>query len=586
VADNGLLQHTLRGWQLFPVKPRNKRPLIAEWQHQATDEEEQLWLWQKTYPDCNWAAVTGPRSGMFVLDVDGDKGLKALIDLQRMGCYLPETLTTHTARGKHAFFQWPAAGTAIRNSAGKLAPGLDVRGTGGYVLVPPSVHPSGVPYEFVDGNAPIAPADEWLLEMLEKNSAAANPLLDVERHRANIISQGQRNTTLMSLAGSMRSKAVTQPTIEATLLAENKERCQPPLDDEEVRQIARSAARYEPATAKREVVLRRPELLTLSAVTASEVDWLWKPYLAIGMLAMLSGDPGAGKTFIGLAVAAAITVGRIPCTGEQCVPAQVLYLSVENSPAHVLRPRFDSLGGNPECFHLLRGSVTGDGERGDVRLSDVSLLGDALRETQARLVIVDPIQSYLGAKVDAHRSNETRPVMDGLSRLAEEYGCCILLVRHLGKAPTGKAIHRGLGSIDLTGAVRTELLAGCAPDDPAQRALVQLKSNLGQLGPSLGYTIEADGAFRWTGESQLTASAILAPELNGEESGAMAEAQEFLLSALAQGSRSAKDVMAEARQEGITERTLKRAKKELRVFSQKGNMREPWEWGLPEAGQQ
>jgi hypothetical protein len=208
-----------------------------------------------------------------------------------------------------------------------------------------------------------------------------------------------------------------------------------------------------------------------------------------------------------------------------------------------------------------------------------------LQQTNARLVIADPIQSYLGAEVDAHRSNETRPVMDGLSRLAEEFGCCILLVRHLSKAPTGKAIHRGLGSIDLTGAVRTELLAGCSPDGPAQRALVQMKSNLGQFGPSLGYVIEADGTFRWTGETSLTASAILGPELNGEETGARADAKELLLSVLAQGPRPVNDIIAEADQEGISERTLKRAKKDLGVRSKKGQMSSGWEWSLPEEGQ-
>jgi len=341
------------------------------------------------------------------------------------------------------------------------------------------------------------------------------------------------------------------------------------------------AAMYKP--------LRRPELLTLSDVEAREVDWLWKPYLAHGMLAMLSGDPGAGKTYITLAVAAAITTGRVPYTGEPRDPADVLYLSVENSPEHVVRPRFDSLGGDPKRFHILQGTITGESTRavrGSVRLADVSLLQDALKGTKARLVIVDPIQSYLGAEVDAHRSNETRPVMDGLSRLAEEHGCCILLVRHLSKAPTGKAIHRGLGSIDLTGAVRTELLVGCSPDDPAQRALVQVKSNIGQLGPSLGYTIEADGTFRWTGETQLTASAILSPEMNGEETGALAEAKSFLLSALTDGARPATDIQTEAQREGIRERTLKRAKKSLGIVSRKSSMSGSWEWLLPERSQE
>jgi len=311
--------------------------------------------------------------------------------------------------------------------------------------------------------------------------------------------------------------------------------------------------------------------------------------LANGMLGMLSGDPGAGKTYIALAIAAAITTGRVPCTAERRDLADVLYLSVENSPEHVLRPRFDSLGGDARRFHFLRGSVTGDGdrtERGSVRLSDVRLLSDALQQTRARLVIVDPIQSYLGAEVDAHRSNETRPVMDGLSRLAEEHGCCVMLVRHLSKAPTGKAIHRGLGSIDLSGAVRTELLVGCLPDDPEQRALVQVKSNLGQFGPSLGYIIEADGKFRWTGESELTAAALLAPESNDKETGALAEAKDFLLSVLSQGGRPAEEVQAEARQTGISERTLKRAKQKLGVESRKVSMNGPWGWSLPEEGQE
>ncbi len=319
------------------------------------------------------------------------------------------------------------------------------------------------------------------------------------------------------------------------------------------------------------------------------MDWLWKPYLANGMLAMLSGDPGAGKTFISLAIAADLTLGRVPSTAESCAPGDVLYMSLENSPPHVLRPRFDSLGGDPRRFHLLRGCIGNDGERSRrdcVRLSDVSVLADAIREAEARLMIVDPIQSYLGAEVDAHRSNETRPIMDGLSRLAEEHGCCILLVRHLSKAQTGKAIHRGLGSIDLTGAVRTELLAGCSPDDPAQRALVQVKSNLGAFGPSLGYTIDDGGKFRWTGESRLTASEILAPESDGCQTGATAEAEAFLLDTLAQGARPQKDVENEARQHGISKRTLTRAKGHLSVRSRKTGMTGAWDWLLPEGGQQ
>ena len=155
------------------------------------------------------------------------------------------------------------------------------------------------------------------------------------------------------------------------------------------------------------VSLRRPEIINLSQVEAKAVPWLWQPYLAMGMLGMLSGDPGAGKTFIALAIAAALTTGRLPYSGEPCLPVDVLYLSVENSPEHVVRPRFDLLGGNAKRFHILRGSVVGEGKRatrGSVKLSDIKMLHESMDKTDARLVIVDPIQSYLGAEVDAHRS--------------------------------------------------------------------------------------------------------------------------------------------------------------------------------------
>src|SRR5262249_55489981 len=145
------------------------------------------------------------------------------------------------------------------------------------------------------------------------------------------------------------------------------------------------------------------------------------------------------KSYIALAIAAAISVGETPYTRTSRLSANTLYLGVENSPAHVLRPRFDSLGGNPHSFHVLRASSSQSAEgtvRGSVTLSDISLLSEALERTKARLVIVDPIQSYLGATVDSHRSNETRPILDGLATLAEKYGCCILLLRHFCKAQT------------------------------------------------------------------------------------------------------------------------------------------------------
>lgn len=149
--------------------------------------------------------------------------------------------------------------------------------------------------------------------------------------------------------------------------------------------------------------MRKPDLVCLDDVKAIPVPWLWEGYLAFGMLALLSGDPSAGKTFISLALAADLSNGRLPMSGGPCDPITTLYLSSENSAEHVVRPRFDAQGGNAKRFFLLKGSVLGEGESakasGIVTLKDVELLHQALKETGAKLVIIDPLQSYLGADV-------------------------------------------------------------------------------------------------------------------------------------------------------------------------------------------
>ena len=121
-------------------------------------------------------------------------------------------------------------------------------------------------------------------------------------------------------------------------------------------------------------------------------------------------------------------------------------------------------------------------------------------------MVVDPLQSYLGAGVDLHRSNETRPIMDGMARLAEKHDLAILLLRHLSKQSGGKAIFRGLGSIDLTGAARSEMLAGSLPDGPETRALVHIKSNVGRMADALGYAIDGWGHFAGLVNHRFTAA--------------------------------------------------------------------------------
>jgi len=208
------------------------------------------------------------------------------------------------------------------------------------------------------------------------------------------------------------------------------------------------------------------------------------------------------------------------------------------------------------------------------------VLEEAIKQTGARLVVVDPIQSYLGADVDLHRSNETRPVLDGLARLAEKYGIAVLMVRHLTKQAGGRAIHRGLGSIDLTGAARSELLAGSPADQPENRALIHIKSNMGPQGSARGYSIDEKGNFKWTGDTSVTAADILAAASVdvGEKVSKVAEASVWLDNQLRKGPLESKRVEALAVEAGISLRTLNRAKKVVRIDSRRRSVSGGWFW--------
>ncbi|MGA9988651.1 MAG: bifunctional DNA primase/polymerase, partial [Terriglobales bacterium] len=227
-------------WRVFPCAPRDKNPLLKDWPRRASSDADVIRKWAQKYERCNWGVVTGPESGVFAIDVDGESGEESFSSLVDEHGVWTETLAVTTARGRHFYFDWPASGT-IRNSAGKLGAGVDVRGDGGYCVIPPSVHPDGPIYRWASANFQTAPAPCWLLETI---TSAARPAVKAEE--IGILPTGTRNDGLARLAGAMRRKGATLPEIETALLEHNVRRCRPPLLDYEVRKIAASVARYAP----------------------------------------------------------------------------------------------------------------------------------------------------------------------------------------------------------------------------------------------------------------------------------------------------------------------------------------------------
>ena len=235
-----------RGWNVFPVRPRDKTPLIAEppWNEIATTDRNKILGWWEFNPNANVGIATGSRSGIFVLDVDGEDGEQTLSKLIAKHGTLPATPIATTGKGRHFIFAYPA-GRNIRNTAKKIGAGLDTRGDGGYIVAPPSVHPSGRMYQwhkdFLPSKTPIAEAPEWLLKLLEQPEQQQD---EQKQQSGGVFTSGQRNSALTSLAGSMRRKGFDFESILVALLAENRKKCVPPLPDAEVRKIAESVMRY------------------------------------------------------------------------------------------------------------------------------------------------------------------------------------------------------------------------------------------------------------------------------------------------------------------------------------------------------
>jgi putative DNA primase/helicase len=231
------LKFAEKGWPIFPVKPRGKTPLTAHGLKDATTENETILGWWQKWPSANIGVPTGE---VVVVDIDGATGEASLRALEAEFGPLPVTLQSTTGKGRHFWFD--ANGNKIRNSAGKLGEGIDIRAKGGYVIAPPSIHESGKKYEWVSGDAPLAELPVWIAAKLKES-----PVHSGTNGHAQKISKGQRNTTLASLAGAMRRKGASEASILAALSQHNQQCCDPPLPDREVQTIAASVGRYEAA---------------------------------------------------------------------------------------------------------------------------------------------------------------------------------------------------------------------------------------------------------------------------------------------------------------------------------------------------
>ena len=465
------LKYASWGWPVFPVWwPENgkcacrkgdcehpgKHPigkLAPKGRNSATTDPEIIKGWWGEYPKANVAIVTGPESGLVVVDIDprngGDDSKKKL---ERLGNF-PTTPTAFTGGGgEHIFLQHPGNGKKIKTKGGLGGySGIDQKGDGGYVVAPPSLHVSGERYSWKinPDKTSLAKIPEWLLALLLK---AGEPDRKAKALAGEKIESGHRNDTLCSMAGAMRRRGMTQEAIEAALLAENEQRCDPPLSESEVLNIAKSIGHYDPAPDGEPNDRGKKHNFTLvkaSAVVSMptvEAPWVWEEILPEGGMSLLAAKPKVGKTTLAIALSAAIARGE-DFLGRKTAKSSVVYLALEEKLQEVQK-KLTALGvGDEEPIFFHFGLAPSKG---------ISEIDDLVAETGAGLLVVDTMQKLVRIK-DLNDYAQVTNMLEPLLNVARTRNCHIMLCHHAGKADRNDG-DEILGSTALLGAVDTAIL--------------------------------------------------------------------------------------------------------------------------------
>ena len=331
----------------------------------------------------------------------------------------------------------------------------------------------------------------------------------------------------------------------------------------------------------------RAKLICMADVESQPISWLWEGRIARGRMSLLVGMPGIGKSFLTTDMAARVSTGTPWPDRHPCERGSVLFVTAEDDPRDTIKPRLDAARADSRRVQLLAGVIYSDGKDESERMFDLKSV-DILDQTLAamsdcRLVIIDPIGSFLGGGTDSHRDNEVRSVLAPVAQIAERYGVAMLVVAHRRKATSTSADDMAIGSRAFTGLARSVWHLSKDNDNDERRLFLPGKNNLAKRQAGLAFTIAGEPAsIRWEKDPvDMSADEALQGESNGDS--AVAEAVKWLREALDDGAVEGKQLRKDARADGIAERTLERAKKVLKVENGPDGFGGPWKWKLPES---
>lgn len=298
------------------------------------------------------------------------------------------------------------------------------------------------------------------------------------------------------------------------------------------------------------------EIIRMSEVDEQSVEWLWQPYIPFGKVTIIQGNPGEGKTTLALRLCAACTNRRSFPGMTELEPFDVIYQTAEDGLGDTVKPRL--LEADADLSRI----IVIDETKKELSLSD-ERIERAIRQNNARLIVLDPLQAYLGAETDMNRANEIRPIIKRLADVAEKTGCAVVLLGHLNKASGTQSAYRGLGSIDFRAAARSVLLIGRVKKEPNIRVIIHDKSSLAPEGKPMAFSLGTDTGFEWIGEYDITADELLSGK-GGDTENKEAMAKQLILDLLADGKEMlSEDIEKAAAEIGISGRTVRSAKKAL-----------------------
>ena len=322
------------------------------------------------------------------------------------------------------------------------------------------------------------------------------------------------------------------------------------------------------------------KLIHMEDVVSKELEWLWYPYIPYGKITIIEGDPGEGKTTLVLKLAAALSRGLpLPCDDDkEYEPIHIIYQTAEDGIEDTIKPRLEKAGADCSMIRVI------DETDKELSMTD-DRLEQAIIETKARLIILDPIQAYIGATVDMHRANEIRPVLKHLGIIAEKHNCAIILIGHMNKASGSKSTYRGLGSIDIQATARSVLLVARLRDKPNIRIMAHDKSSLAPAGDAIGFEMTEDNGMVCIGPYDITIDELLSGN-EGRGKKKLDIAENFIKEYFGTNKViPSNEIMMEAAKRSIKRNTLLSAKKKLGITSDKEKAEDGtiyWTWVMPE----